>query len=183
MQKPSIEIIKPIVQGKPIAVLGGGPSLPADLKKVPPGAFLISCNHHAFEFTTPHLWVYWPCPPIIKFRAHLEAHGPRVPGLSMNAAAEFAYPDDRNFWHSGATGRIATWAACLLGGDPVLLCGMDLYQGAEIYPGVSSETAVAPGVSIDDHLDKWECAHWRCEHPERIRAVSGPLVEVFGAAG
>lgn len=35
-------------QGIPAAILGGGPSLPEDLKRVPDNAILIAVNYHAF---------------------------------------------------------------------------------------------------------------------------------------
>lgn len=44
--------------GQPAAVLGGGPSLPADMARLPKGCILIAVNHHAFRLCRPDFMVY-----------------------------------------------------------------------------------------------------------------------------
>jgi len=44
--------------GRPAAVLGGGPSLPDDMKKLPKGCLLIAVNYHAFYLCKPDFMVY-----------------------------------------------------------------------------------------------------------------------------
>ena len=40
------------------AVLGGGPSLPSDIAKLPAGCLLIAVNYHAFYYCEPEFMVY-----------------------------------------------------------------------------------------------------------------------------
>jgi hypothetical protein len=66
--------------------------------------------------------------------------------------------------------------------NPVILCGMDCYQGEVMYchprPDFHHPVFDAP---LEAHLERWRQAFSACPHPERIRAASGPLVDVFGA--
>jgi hypothetical protein len=86
------------------------------------------------------------------------------------------------WWDGGFSSTLATWFALWKGFDPVILCGMDCYQGAEKYchprPGFYHPVFDTP---LENHLRAWRLAFKKCPHPERIRAMSGPLAQVFGA--
>ena len=48
--------------GQPAAILGGGPSLPLDLKRIPAGALLFSVNNHALQLTRADYLVFRDSP-------------------------------------------------------------------------------------------------------------------------
>jgi hypothetical protein len=166
--------------GEPIAVLGAGPSLPADLERLPAGAILIGVNHHAIKIIDVDYLVFMDYPGRIPdLMAAVEAHeGRRI--TPMLAYTDYDISTVK-FWDGGFTAAFATWIACFLGGDPVLLCGMDCFTGDNCY-FYESEFPKHPSYhySLDKHLGAWRKALDRCERPEVIRAVSGPLVDVFG---
>lgn len=163
---------------KPAAVLGGGPSLPKNLKELPTDCVLISVNDHAFNFCEPHVLV---------FQDHLD-QAPAVQDVlktftglvvSPKLGSDIELPAD--WWDENMSSALATWYACWMGYDPVILCGMDCYQGGVKYchprPGFDHPVFRVP---LKYHLIRWRKAFDKCPHPERIRAMSGPLVHVFG---
>ena len=81
-------------------------------------------------------------------------------------------------WIGEYSSSLATWLACWLGCEPVLLCGMDCYQGQRSPDADPRDLAYT--YPLEQHLKFWRQAFERCPHAERIRAMSGPLVEVFG---
>lgn len=173
-----IASLRDIHPNRPGAVLGGGPSLPTDLLQVPPGALMISVNHHGLQLVQADYLVY------------LDEPGPNDPAL-LDAVNSFQgmkvsrQPESdvdlggSDWWHEAIfSGQVACWFACWLGCDPVLLCGMDCYQNP-IPPGEDPKN-LAYQTPLEKHLDGWRLAFTKCAHPERIKAVSGPLVDIFG---
>ena len=164
--------------GIPAAVLGGGPSLPEDIRKLPRECLMISVNNHAFWHCMPHVMVY---------QDHLH-HAPAV----ADAIEDFGlpvvcpwknsdYPLPKGWWDGNQSSCLATWWACHIGASEVILCGMDCYQGEVKYchPRPDFDHPIFR-VPLEKHLDLWRGAFEHCERPERIKAMSGPLVEVFG---
>lgn len=88
---------------------------------------------------------------------------------------------DEPWWNGGFSSSLAVWFACAAGFERVLLGGMDCYQGGRKYwydrPHYRHP---ALGSSVEDNLRAWRPALEQCPHSERIRAVSGPLTEIFG---
>jgi len=165
-------------KGRPAAVLGGGPSLPDDMKKLPEGCLLIAVNHHAQRLCKPDFMVYNDHPegqetPLRE--AVLRGDVTRI-SPEPNSDVEF----DVEVWTGFYSSNTATWFACWLGCDPVILCGMDCYQGERAYFH-EYEDRPQFHYPLAHHLQPWiEDARNRCRNPERIRAMSGPLVNVFG---
>lgn len=161
------------------AILGGGPSLPGDLEKLPNGCVLIAVNDHALHFCQPDYLV------------HLDKRTDKYPELARalkNFRGQIVSPFDdshvtlpKGWWDGGFSSTLATWFACWKGYDPVILCGMDCYQGEKKYchprPGFYHPVFDYP---LENHLRSWRQAFKHCPTPERIRAMSGPLVEIFG---
>ena len=88
---------------------------------------------------------------------------------------------DMNVWTGFYSSNTATWFACWMGCDPVILCGMDLYQGDRAYFH-KYEDKPQFHLPLDHHLQPWvEDARNLLPHPERVKAMSGPLVNIFGA--
>lgn len=163
---------------QPAAILGGGPSLVDDLKKLPDNCLLISVNDHAFHHCEPHVLVY---------QDHLR-YAPAVAdaledfgGLVICPWANSHVKLPRGWWDGNQSSALATWYACWMNYSPVILCGMDCYQGDEKYchprPGFDHPIFYVP---LEHHLERWRMAFDHCAHPERIKAMSGPLIQVFG---
>jgi len=165
--------------GRAAAVLGGGPSLPTDLAKLPPHCLLIAVNYHAFYHCQPDYMVYNDRP----------EDGPELAAAIREAKAIRVSPDptsdvlfDVDVWTGFYSSNTAAWFALWMGCDPVILCGMDLYQGGTLY----CHPFDGPDVPcfhypMEMHLRPWvEDARNLCPHPELLVAMSGPLVSVFG---
>src|SRR3989304_1509576 len=116
--------------GRPAAVLGGGPSLIEDMKKLPAGCILIAVNYHAFLFCQPDFMVYNDQPQSTPelLAAVNEAKAIRV---SPEPSSDIDF--DVEVWTGFYSSNTAAWFASWLGCDPVILCGMDCYQGDMVY--------------------------------------------------
>lgn len=69
-----------------------------------------------------------------------------------------------------------------MGCNPVILCGMDCYQGENKYFHPYNDDVPSFHYPLDFHLRPWkEDARHLCPHPERLKAMSGPLMNVFGS--
>ena len=174
----SIHQLKNTFDGCPAAVLGGGPSLPKDLQRVPDDALLLAVNHHAFGHCDPHMLVYMDDPrefPNLKKVTDSFA-GLQIttqPGLGDVDMSRVAY------WLGPGSGIFATWLACWLGCDPVLLCGMDLYQGETKYCHADEGHKPIFDYALDEHLRRWRAGLRLCSGIERVFVLSGPLEDVF----
>ncbi len=169
---------------RPAAVLGGGPSLYKDLGTLgklqtqdgrPP--VLISVNQHALEYVwTPYL-VFMDEPGRSRRMSQLMNI---YQGIKVSPLEEYSNVDlsETAWWRGNFSSHLATWLACWLGCNPVLLCGMNCYQNPR--PAEADPRDQAYHMPLKEHLAGWRQAFEKCAHPERIRAVSGPLVEIFG---
>jgi hypothetical protein len=187
--------LKDKYQGRAGVVMGGGPSLEGDLRRVGldmPGLdtpfglldhqldhrpVLIAVNHHGLEYVQADFTVFlddiqndaryaeqWE---LMRSRGGLKVSRQPVSDVDLYGS---------NWWQGRYSGHLATWLACWLGCNPVLLCGMDCYQN-KAEPGDLNWAYVTP---LYEHLQWWQEAFKTCPHPVRIKAVSGPLREVFG---
>lgn len=165
---------------QPAAVLGGGPSLPADVSRLPEGALLIAANDHALHVgIQPDVMVINDLP---SCKPQLLQAVMTFAGMRFSQHTEYSDVElDVDYWCE-LSGMTAAWLALFMGCDPVLLCGMDLYQGEAKYCHDQPERAdkAIYKRTLEQHLKHWRKVYEHCPHPERIRAVSGPLVDVFG---
>ena len=169
--------------GRPAAVLGGGPSLPGDLARLPRRCLLISVNYHAFHHCEPRWMVYLDDPlgnehmmRIIRDKSVTKV----CPDSEYGGDVKMDVP----YWRGTVSSTTATWLALWMGCDPVILCGMDLYRGDvkychELHPGLDAPALHYP---LADHMRPWqeEC-RGSVPHPARIRVMSGPLIGLFPA--
>jgi len=166
--------------GYPAAVLGGGPSLPADLKRVPKDAILIAVNYHAFYYCQPLFSVYNDTPETNPLQVKVvREHTAILVSPEPSSDVEFDVP---NVWTGFFSSNTAAWFALWMGCNPVILCGMDCYQGPVKHCPPSTYHSPMFDYPLDFYYRPWaeDCRN-SVPHPERLRAMSGPLMELFGA--
>lgn len=167
------------------AVLGGGPSLIEDMRRVPSGSVLIAVNYHGLYHCPevfgrdPDYMVFNDAPstnPLME-RA-VNEH--RVTHVSPEPTSDVLF--DVEVWTGHYSSNTAAWFALWMGCNPVILCGMDCYQGAVKHCPPSTYHSPMFDMPLDFYTRPWteEGLH-RLPNVERVKAVSGPLVEIFGA--
>ncbi len=163
--------------GKPAAVLGGGPSLPGDMAGLPAGCILIAVNYHAAYLCGPDFMVYNDQPdtdPLLE-KAVRETNAFRV---SPEPTSDILF--DIPVWTGFYSSNTAAWFALWMGCDPVILCGMDCYQGEKKYFHPTDRDVPPFHYPLYDHLRPWiEDGRNLLPHVERLRVMSGPLAQVF----
>ena len=179
MALPAVDCFADCHAGLPGAVLGGGPSLPGDLERLPPHTVLFGVNHHAAQVVD--------CDYLVFNDAVTADRVASLPGLKVSPLAHLSDIDLAGAWTGGliSTSSVtAAWFALHLGCAPVILCGMDCRQGDRNYfyqPPGAGFPGMSPGhLDLEKQLATWRTCLERCPHPHRLRAASGPLAGVFG---
>lgn len=165
-------------KGRAAAVLGGGPSLPGDMQRLPKDCLLIAVNYHAFYYCEPTFMVYNDAPETNPLQVKaVEEHKAIHVSEHPTSDIEFDVP---NVWTGFFSGNTAAWFALYMGCDPVILCGMDCYQGEVKHCPPSTYTSPMFDFPLDFYIRPWveDCKN-SVPHPERLRAMSGPLMNVF----
>lgn len=170
-----------LYKGRPAAVLGGGPSLPDDIARLPSECLMIAVNYHGFHHLPAgrvHYMVYNDTPEtnplqVEAVRKHMAVH------VSPEPSTDVLF--DVPVWTGSFSSNTAAWFALWMGCDPVILCGMDCYQGPVKHCEPSTYDSPMFWFPLDFYIRPWveECRH-SVPHPERLRAMSGPLVSLFG---
>jgi len=109
-------------------------------------------------------------------------------GKGFSTAAILVSPEpssdiefDVPVWTGFYSSNTAAWFGLWLGCDPVILCGMDLYQGEIKYFHPYTIDVPCLHYPLEDHVRPWvEEGRALLPHVERLRAMSGPLGRVFG---
>ena len=195
-------------EGVPGLVLGGGPSLVGDVNAAiewwrncdqrfenisRPGLgmtvtlpILIGVNHHAIQVgMRPDYVVFWDDLSMGGFETrpymNLIDESGAVRVSPHEGVSDVVVDLDRDeMWVGSGSGCWGAWFGCWLGCDPVILCGMDLYQGERLFcHGLDQPDNPMWHVSLEVQVWNWGRAKGRCEGWERIRAVSGPLTGIF----
>jgi hypothetical protein len=171
--------LQDIHRGIPAAVLGGGPSLPGDMKKLPAGCLLIAVNEHASQICNPDYLVFNDNP---DNHEELLAVIRATKAIRVSEHQDFSDVEmDQHPWSYCYSSTMATWLACWMGCEPVILCGMDCYQGDQVYFHPHVGKVPAQNFGLDFHLRPWiEEGKNKLPHVERVKVMSGPLVGVFG---
>lgn len=166
-------------EGRIAAVLGGGPSLPSDMARLPKGCLLIAVNYHAFYYCKPHYMVYNDTPETNPLQEHaVKLH--RAIHVSPDPTSDVVF-DVESVWTGHFSSNTATWFALWLGCDPVILCGMDCYQGPVKHCPPSTYSNPLFDMPLDFYTRPWTEEGVRVlPNVERVKAMSGPLVSVFG---
>lgn len=166
-------------KGQPAAILGGGPSLPDDMKRLPKGCLLIAVNYHALYLGCVDFMVYNDCPesdPLLE--QAINAHTTILVSPKPTSDILFDIPVWTGFYSSNTAAWFAGWMGC----DPIILCGMDCYQGEKKYFHPYTRDVPSYHYPLDDHIRPWvEEGRNLIPHVERVKAMSGPLTQIFGA--
>ena len=178
MMKRTMSSFKNAFEGRPAAVLGGGPSLPADMAKLPENCILIAVNYHAMRICRPQFMVYNDQPqsdPLL----HEAVYSGKCVRVSPEPSSDVVF--DVDVWTGFYSSNTAAWFALYMGCDPVILCGMDCYQGERKYFHEYTHDNPSFHYPLDWHTRPWvEEGLNLLPHVKRLRAMSGPLADIFG---
>ena len=179
--------LKDAHKGRPALVLGGGPSLLPDVERASAllheSPVLVAVNHHAVMTGLEPFYMVFMDDPI--HLPNLFQVAKDFGGIKLSPLLEYTDVDMRgvNYWNGPCTDKVASWLALFMGCDPVVLCGMDLYQGDVKYshPGEPNFKPIY-NIELEEHIRRWKRGFVPgvCPGIERLRAASGPLVDVFG---
>lgn len=164
--------------GQTAAILGGGPSLPDDIKGLPK-AVLFGINYHAPRIVD--------CDYLV-FNDRKTPHGrpmkeamAEYPGVKLSRHLHQSDYDLTYLCDPGMSSIQAVFAADLMGFDEIILCGMGCYQDGLYFHKTEEKPLVSE--TLHRQIKRWRLCFEKCEHPERIKAMSGPLTQVFGRYG
>jgi hypothetical protein len=148
------------------------------MKHLPDDCLLIAVNHHALVLCQPHYMVYNDEPKSDPgLLEAVQSHS--VLRVSSDPTSDITF--DVPVWTGFYSSNTAAWFALWMGCDPVILCGMDLYQGEKKYFHEYTIDTPSFYYALADHLRPWiEDGRNLLPHPDRLKAMSGPLVNVFG---
>ena len=155
-------------RGQTVAVLGGGPSLIPDLKKVPFDAILIGVNQHTMLMNLDYLVfqdeeIY---DVVREGDAPLCTHHRHMAHIFTGIVPDF-----------GLSGGTAVWMADFLGAERIIIAGMDSYTGGRCY--WHSKPKDRPPPVGQNCTEVWKRVHDYMARPEIVRVASGPLTEIF----
>lgn len=165
-------------KGQTCAVLGGGVSLPADLRAIEPVDVLIGVNQHSLVlpldylvFSDRHMWEF------------IEPYRDVLKITNLNK-----FHDRSDVIHCGEcppigfSGAKAVWCAAQMGFDKIFVCGMDQYadQGGREYwwQGPQSWPFEAKHHQARSDLSRWKEFINSLDDPKKVFFVSGRLKEV-----
>jgi len=173
----SIYHFKDAHKGQVCAVLGGGTSLPGDLRNIPKVDILIGVNQHSLilpldyvAFMDRHMWDY------------VEGYKDILKITPLNK-----WPNRQDVIHAGEapaigfSGALAIWAADYMGFDKILICGMDQYQdknGLEYWWQGPQTKLTSLHTSARDNTSRWREFIQSLQSKDRIYFVSGRLKEM-----
>lgn len=166
--------------GKPILVIGGGPSVNGDLADLPLDYFsaVISANDHGMrqhKFKVDYM--------VNVDKTHLERRMPmrefmrpfKTPIINRLSWSDYRLPYWKLVTNSGLT---AVAVASVLGGHPVVTTGIDMWVGGNLYfhrvNPKHRDTPTAIGIRTKmKELQQW-CG------PAVLRSLQGPVAESHG---
>jgi hypothetical protein len=164
--------------GRPIIVVGGGPSAPEQLARLnPQNSVLIFANGHGFKLGLKPDYI------VCKDEIHTETKQPTEPQLRAHGdypiLTRHAWADYRMVqWPSqGNSGQLAIALGALMGGKPILPIGFDCYQ-----EGMYFHQMEGKNVSQGRFEGMWRSSFTRIMlrlEGAVIRALGRPLTHTF----
>ena len=156
-------------------ILGGGTSLIRDLKQTPININVckIAVNHHAN--------ILFPEYAVVEDRHTMELMKDNQDSiiLGRHDLVNIDISKEVPYWRNG--GMSALYIADYLGFDKILLCGFDCWKVAQRWHWHDEIFKLNPW-NYDIHpevMEAWQEVKEHLKNPERVRAMSGPLTEVF----
>ena len=153
-------------RGRPCAVLGGGPSLPAQVRRLAGDELLIGVNQHALLLALDYI-MFQDAAVFDLVKDH-----PAQRITQHRDLADIWSGIAPDFQFSGGT---AVWVADFFGCAPIILCGIDEYSADRRY----WHSIERCGAQVSDRR-AWVRVRDHCREPTAVRAMDGPLVELFG---
>lgn len=177
--------------GKPVLVIGGGPSAPRDLENIPgnESMFTISANGHAFKIPDRRV-------DLIMCKDHTEhpplkmrPKDPRLLPLMEPKLRPYGVPIvTRHYWadyrmgpwpvNGGNSGMYAIALGVFLGGWPVIVTGVDCFQQGTYFHSLSEDN-VSNGKMAGYWLRRLTSLMQQMRGCQ-IRALSGLAARAFG---
>lgn len=152
--------------GEAAVIIGGAPSRLMDIKQCPKEAVFISANDHGCRQQTCH------------YICACEDLGERLFSWKIPVISGHPMSDYRVFDiplpNSAALGA---WAAWIMGCTPIVVTGVECYQG-KTYVGDPHARTSGHSLVLEEHLHRWERLNYLCPGIQ-IRVISGPLARVF----
>lgn len=167
-----------IHQGKQALILGGGPSMVKDIKRILPTLrddhIIIAVNHHAFDFLEIDEADYVVA---LDQPQHMQNLGvdPLILMHHPKRITTRTGYDEAITYFDGYSGTIAPQIALHLGCEEVFLCGYDL-SGGYYYNRAHQPWQKQ---QITHGLDNWRKAAKKIPLAHQIKSISGPLTDVF----
>jgi hypothetical protein len=155
--------------------MGGSPVRGAGCKLHRP--VLVSVNYHAFmlEGVVPDFMVYNDEPdsdPLLM--AEIERH--RAVNVALDESTDVRF--DVEPWRGFSSSQTSAWLGCWWGCDPIILCGMDCYQGAVKYFHDWKDQP-SHHYPLDMHVRPWIEEGRHKLDMKRVFVMGGPLQAVF----
>lgn len=154
--------------GRPIVAMGGGVNLPSGLEQCPETAIYLSANEHGALLQPVDFIV---CLDQIEEKLRQFS----VPIIGRPHWCDYRIQDWEDIGNSGVT---AAWVAWVLGGHPIILAGMNCYQGGTYHhdPDARSTGNLR---TLEDHEERWKALSGHLPGAV-VRSCSGPTVDIFG---
>lgn len=166
-------------KGRPVAIIGGGPSLPSHVEGLPADTIYMGVNRHGHHARDEGLI------PRVDYCVHLDKALARtlaaldVPVISSFVEyADYWFAKQSDALDEGFTPSTAVWLALFMGASEVILCGMDCYTGTTYWhdADATSSGSLQP---LNRHLNGWKRVLDKCPNAERISTMGGPTSRLF----
>lgn len=178
MAKPNHHSLRGIHEGRVAAILGAAETLPDDFACVPDDALLFSVNYHGAMFTERY---GVDCDYLVFNDASDPLTAAPWHGVRLSMIEHQSEVDIRAFADPGFSAATAALLACWMGCDPVVLCGMDCYTGERLYwHDLDVRMPNGARSTLDHHVRAWSWCFDHFDDADRIVAMPGPLVGLFG---
>lgn len=164
--------------GRAAVVIGGGISAPAQLARAPEGALFLSANQHGCMLRACD---YIVALDVWEHREFKLLDGRMVKITHFGVPIISPRPGDADYRifdkPAANSGAVAAWCAWVMGCAPILLAGIDCYEGGTYYHDHNARSS-GNHVPVDQHLRKWAKAA-AAAPGAMIRSLGGPLEALF----
>lgn len=181
--KKSIDLLKDVHKDKPIIVMGAGEDLSKDLNSLPYDlneCITISANNKPLKVFPEPNYIF-----VISKKLGQEVWETVDPSVTIRISTLERFSDyivnRRAIWYGApGAGALATSLACHLGGNPIILCGFDLFRKSKHCDGIE-RNVVEKTLDINIFMDRWVNLLKFNDNSKNIRAMPhSPLSEIFG---